>query len=253
MSISCKIFHQIRKGRLFHVFFLRPVTAVFAPLGRCVLERTCFGGSRIGYTFVYPNVLRFFHIFPQKETLRWRLGFSQSVHRSSLPHRCGFSRDGLDGICRHWTNCKNPLTPFKAAELTDWYSRDLHQYLGPVSQSCRLRVGIERMWVIEKLHSFAVDYLLIMEALDSTCKTRRILSNMETSWFEAYNLCEHVHEMCVMWYTQYSMNTKTLTNHPQPIIGLQVYYWGSGIWMTFHDISIHCNDTSIHVYTFYWV
>ena len=43
---------------------------------------------------------------------------------------------------------------------------------------------------------------------------------METSWFEAYNLCEHVHEMCVMLYTQYSMNMKTLTNHPQPIIGL---------------------------------
>jgi hypothetical protein len=156
--------------------------------------------------------------FPiKKETLRWRLGFSQSVHFPIVVTPGMDSMESVDigRIARTlWRLSRRLSWP------TDWFSRDLHQYLGPVSQSCRVRVGIERMWVIEKLHSFAVDYLLIMEALDSTCKTCRILSNMETSRFEACNLCEHVHEMCVMWYTQYSMNMKTLTNHPQPVIGV---------------------------------
>ena len=65
-----------------------------------------------------PQSLTIFPYFSPKKTQRDE---DKRVfpERSSLPHRCDFSRDGLDGICRHWTNCKNPLTPFKAAELTD--------------------------------------------------------------------------------------------------------------------------------------
>ena len=115
-SISCKIFHQIRKGRLFHVFFCVQLQPCSPHLGVVFWSEHVFGGSRIGYTFVYPNVLRFFHIFPhQKRNTAMK---TWVFPERSLPHRCD-SRNGLDGICRHWTNCKNPLTPFKAAELTD--------------------------------------------------------------------------------------------------------------------------------------
>ena len=85
-SISCKIFHQIRKGRLFHVFFLRPVTAVFAPFGRCVLERTCFWWFT---NRVYLRIPQCFAIFPyfspsKKKHCDEDLGFPRAFTSPSL-------------------------------------------------------------------------------------------------------------------------------------------------------------------------